>query len=71
MKGWCCTNGTNCILGNRGPLCLECDNENGYFGKYGVCSKCQETWILVIKFLSIVLFALGLLYLTVSGIKKD
>ena len=37
---WCCTENSNCIKGNLGPLCLVCDNESGFFGEKGNCRKC-------------------------------
>ena len=70
-KGWCCSVGSNCILGNTGALCLECDNENGYFGKDGYCNKCQESWKIELQLIFTILFTLVLIYITVTGIQAD
>jgi hypothetical protein len=52
-------------MGYIGPLCEECDNKNGFFGNNGVCSKCEEKWIIVLKLLFIIFLSIVLLYITI------
>lgn len=60
----CCQKGTNCILGNKGPLCLSCDNDSGYFGKYGNCYKCDGKYKAILRIIFFLGFMLVLLFLT-------
>ena len=56
------------MVGLKGPLCLACDNKNGYFGKYGDCNKCKGVQWAVLRLVITLLFSLLLFIITLYSL---